>query len=180
MMLKMRLSIVLLLASTSTPAVAETPAISAVADIIDLTGKPIGRAQFRQGPHGVLIDIEASDLVPGPHGVHFHATGQCDVGTKFATAAGHMGHDSKPHGLLNSKDHHAGDLPNIIAHDDGNASAQFYTSDVRISGKANKRQMMLLDADGSSLIIHEKADDGFSQPLGGAGSRVACGTIKRP
>jgi superoxide dismutase, Cu-Zn family len=156
----------------------QAPAISAAADIIDLTGKSIGSAQFRQGPHGVLIDVQVSGITPGAHGAHFHATGQCDATTKFASAAHHMGLDAKPHGVLHPKDHHAGDLPNIIAHADGSAAAQFYTSDIRISGKASKGQMMLLDADGSSLIIHEKADDGFTQPSGGAGGRIACGTLK--
>lgn len=158
----------------------QAPAVGAVADIVDLTGKSIGSAQFREGPHGVVVDVQVSGLAPGPHGVHFHAVGQCDAMAKFASAAHHMGIEAKPHGVLNPKDHHAGDLPNIIAHTDGNASAQFYTSDIRISGKASKGQMLLLDVDGSSLIIHEKADDGFTQPSGGAGGRVACGTIKLP
>jgi superoxide dismutase, Cu-Zn family len=156
----------------------QAPAIGAVADIIDLTGKSIGSAQFRQGPHGVLIDVQVSGITPGPHGVHFHATGQCEATNKFASAAHHLGLDAKSHGLLHPKDHHAGDLPNIVAYADGSASAQFYISDIRINGKASKGQMMLLDADGSSLIIHEKADDSFTQPSGGAAGRIACGTIK--
>jgi superoxide dismutase, Cu-Zn family len=158
----------------------QAPAISAVADIIDLNGKSIGSAQFRQGPRGVVLDVNVSGLAPGPHGVHFHATGLCDARAKFASAAHHMGLDLKPHGFLHPKDHHAGDLPNIIAHADGSASAQFFTPDIRVSGKASKSQMLLLDTDGSSLIIHEKTDDGFTQPSGGAGGRVACGTIKLP
>jgi Cu-Zn family superoxide dismutase len=35
----------------------------------------------------------------------------------------------------------------------------------------------LLDADGSALVIHAKADDYASQPIGGAGDRVACAVI---
>jgi superoxide dismutase, Cu-Zn family len=169
-----------LLAGSLVPAAAEAPAVSALADVIDLTGKSIGSVEFRQGPRGVLVDVTVSGLTPGPHGIHFHAAGQCDATAKFASAAHHMGHDRKPHGVLNPKDHHAGDLPNIIAHSDGSANAQFYTSDIRISGNTSKGQMLLLDADGSSLIIHEKADDGSTQPSGGAGGRIACGTIKRP
>ena len=37
-----------------------------------------------------------------------------------------------------------------------------------------------LDADGSALVIHEKADDQKSDPAGNSGARVACGVIARP
>jgi len=32
---------------------------------------------------------------------------------------------------------------------------------------------------GTSLIIHEKADDGKTDPAGNAGARIACGVIIR-
>ena len=35
----------------------------------------------------------------------------------------------------------------------------------------------LLDADGSAVIIHELPDDHRTQPIGGAGGRIACGII---
>ena len=37
----------------------------------------------------------------------------------------------------------------------------------------------LLDADGSALVVHERADDYKSDPAGNAGSRIACGVIRR-
>ncbi len=156
----------------------QAPVASAAADIVDAAGTRIGQALFRQGPRGVLMDLSVKGLPAGPHGIHFHAGGQCDAATKFASAMHHMGLEAKPHGYLNPKGHHAGDLPNIIVASDGSAQVQFYSEDVRISGKAGKGQMLLLDTDGSSLIIHEKADDGFTQPAGGAGGRMACGVIK--
>ncbi len=33
------------------------------------------------------------------------------------------------------------------------------------------------DADGIALVIHEDRDDHLTQPIGGAGARVACGVI---
>jgi len=36
----------------------------------------------------------------------------------------------------------------------------------------------LLDEDGTALIIHENRDDHLTQPIGGAGARVACAVIK--
>ena len=43
--------------------------------------------------------------------------------------------------------------------------------------------LALCDEDGSSLVIHENAADHLTQhltqPIGGAGSRIACGIIRR-
>ena len=36
----------------------------------------------------------------------------------------------------------------------------------------------ILDDDGSAAIIHEGRDDHMSQPIGGAGGRVACAVIE--
>jgi Cu-Zn family superoxide dismutase len=36
----------------------------------------------------------------------------------------------------------------------------------------------LRDADGSALIVHANQDDHVSQPIGGAGARIACAVIK--
>jgi superoxide dismutase, Cu-Zn family len=154
------------------------PVATAVADILDLNGAVIGQASFKQGPQGVLIDVTTRGLTPGKHGLHFHAVGQCDAAGKFTSAQHHMGLDTKPHGLLNPKGHHAGDLQNLFVGADGVGVGEFYSSDVQISGKASKGKMLLLDNDGSTLIIHEKADNGFDQPSGGAGGRAACGVIR--
>jgi len=36
----------------------------------------------------------------------------------------------------------------------------------------------LFGADGTSIVIHAKADDCSSQPAGNAGDRIACAVIK--
>lgn len=38
----------------------------------------------------------------------------------------------------------------------------------------------ILAREGTSLVIHAKADDYHTQPAGGAGDRSACGEIKSP
>jgi superoxide dismutase, Cu-Zn family len=35
----------------------------------------------------------------------------------------------------------------------------------------------LLDADGSALVIHARADDYVTDPAGNAGDRLACGVV---
>ena len=58
---------------------------------------------------------------------------------------------------------------------DGTVEVELYSQLVSLTeGRAN-----LLDADGSSLIIHENPDDHTSQPIGGAGGRIACAVIAK-
>ena len=35
----------------------------------------------------------------------------------------------------------------------------------------------MLDEDGSAIVVHENADNRMTQPIGGAGGRIACGVI---
>ena len=39
-------------------------------------------------------------------------------------------------------------------------------------------EQALRDADGSALVIHASPDDHMSQPIGGAGGRIACAVIR--
>lgn len=36
----------------------------------------------------------------------------------------------------------------------------------------------MLGEEGTALVIHENPDDHMSQPIGGAGDRVACGVVQ--
>lgn len=145
------------------------------ATLINASGARVGRAVLTQGPTGLLIRIEAEGLTPGWHGVHIHATGQCDA--PFTSAGAHVNHsDTKaPHGLLNAEGPDDGDLPNIFADASGQVRAELFTSRARIAEEGPGQ--WLWDADGSALVIHANADDHASQPIGGAGDRVACGVM---
>jgi Cu-Zn family superoxide dismutase len=144
------------------------------ATLMNATGAAIGRAVLTQGPTGLLIRIEASGLTPGWHGVHIHAMGRCDA--PFTSAGGHINHDTAiPHGLLNPDGPDDGDLPNIFADADGRVNAEVFTSRARIATTGPGQ--WLWDADGSALVIHAGSDDHRTQPIGGAGGRVACGVM---
>ncbi len=148
---------------------------AATANIIGGEGTPIGSASLTPAPGGVLlrVEIEAGGLEPGWHGMHLHSVGDCsDVGT-FKLSKGHINYDEKEHGLLNPAGPDNADLPNIHAAADGSANAEMFTSRVSLEGEPS-----LLDDDGSALIIHANPDDHMTQPIGGAGGRVACGVIK--
>jgi len=144
------------------------------ANIIGVDGDSIGTATLREAPTGVLIRVEIAEegLEPGWHAIHLHSVGDCsDVGM-FKLSKGHINFDNKEHGLLNENGPDNADLPNIHADEDGAANAEFFTTLVTVSGERG-----LLDEDGSALVIHANPDDHMSQPIGGAGARVACGVI---
>ena len=79
------------------------------ATLINASGQNIGRAVLTQGPSGLLIRVEADGLTPGWHGIHIHATGECQA--PFTSAGGHINHadGAKPHGLLNAEGPDDGD-----------------------------------------------------------------------
>ena len=147
---------------------------TAVADLVDTGGAAIGKATFEQTPTGVLMYVEVTGLPPGAHGIHLHAAGSCTPDFKQAT--GHINPDKVAHGLRNPDGPDSGDLPNLYAAADGSATAEFFTTLVSVAGGD---MPALLDEDGSAVIIHEQPDDHLTQPIGGAGGRIACGVITK-
>ena len=144
--------------------------------LLNNQGQAAGHVQLKQGASGVLMIVEAEGLTTGWHGIHLHATGQCEA--PFTSAGAHINHaDPKvPHGLLNPAGPDDGDLPNIYADANGVAKAELFTSKARLIDGAPGQP--LLDADGSAIVIHANRDDHTSQPIGGAGDRVACAVIE--
>jgi len=135
-----------------------------------------GSAVLREGPQGVVVELELSGVSPGWHGVHFHEKADCSD-PKFQKSGGHINHATakRPHGLLNPEGPDFGDLPNVHAGADGVVKARLYTQLVSVGGAGGRPA--LTDADGSAIVVHAKADDYVTQPIGGAGDRIACGTI---
>lgn len=144
------------------------------ATILGEGGVEIGHARFEQGPTGVLIRMEigAGGLTPGWHGLHLHEIGDCsDVGA-YKLSGGHHGKEEGAHGLMNPDlGPEPGDLPNAWAAADGSVGYEAFTLLTELAPA--------LDADGLSIIVHASEDDHRSQPIGGAGARVACGVIQR-
>jgi Cu-Zn family superoxide dismutase len=141
------------------------------AQMLDNKGKAIGMAKITGGAQGTVIRLTLGpgSLTPGWHGIHLHATGDCSDHDKFLASKGHVNHSAKKHGLLNAEGPDDGDLPNVHAAADGSVNAEVSTATLIAA---------LKDADGSALVIHAGPDDHTSQPIGGAGARVACGVIK--
>jgi len=145
-------------------------------DVVGAKGDKIGSIKINQGPHGsaVRIALGKGALTPGWHGVHIHEHGDCSDHGKFTASKGHVNPEGKEHGFLNPKGPHPSDLPNLHAHADGSAEAEVLVYGVSLSGG----KLDLEDEDGSAIIIHAGPDDHTTQPIGGAGARVACALIK--
>lgn len=148
---------------------------SAQASLINNDGDEIGIATFTQGTQGVVIRIKAENMPEGVHGMHFHKVGDCSDHAGFKNAKGHISPHGKPHGFLNAEGPHEGNLPNLIVPENGKVHIELYSEMVSVKGHGGKPT--LLDADGSTLMIHINEDDHKTQPIGGAGARIACGVV---
>ena len=164
-----------LAACLAMPAIGDTlgSATAAKAVLIGSAGEAVGEVRLEQAPRGVILQVQAAGLPPGPHGIHLHANGSCEP--DFKAAKGHVNPGGIAHGLRHPDGPDAGDLPNLFVAADGSAQAEFYTTRVTIA--PDGQQPALLDADGAAVIIHADADDHRTQPIGGAGGRIACGVI---
>lgn len=140
-------------------------------EIVGNSGAVIGELRMVEGPHGILgeVTLMAGAVAPGWHGLHLHQVADCsDIGS-FTNSGGHVGKVEGGHGLLNPVGPEAGDLVNLHAGADGSAKMEFFTDLVSLDE--------LRDSDGSAMILHAGRDDHLSQPIGGAGARIACAII---
>lgn len=143
-------------------------------DLIGTSGEKIGNLALTETETGVLVIVTASGIAPGEHGIHLHHTGSC-VTPDFKSAGGHINPMKKPHGLNNPDGPDNADMPNAIADAGGDVSYSYENARVSLQGAAHRPG--LLDDNGSALVIHKNPDDGITQPIGGAGPRIACAEI---
>ena len=135
-------------------------------------GRPVGTVTLSEDANGVTLKVDASAIPAGTRGVHLHEKGLCE-GPKFESAGAHWNPTSKSHGRDNPMGAHLGDLANFEIGAAGTATTTFLVGGVTMSGAANA----LIDADGTSLVVHAKADDYKTDPSGNSGDRVACAVI---
>jgi superoxide dismutase, Cu-Zn family len=163
------------------PTIAAAQAATSTAGTVLHTaaGDEVGRATFTADADHVVVDVSASGLTPGFHGFHVHSVGQC-VAPDFTSAGGHfntmdMANMTQPM--------HSGDLPSLLANQDGTAQMRTVTDRFSIDD--------LLAGSGTALIIHAGSDnfaniparyapapDAMTLATGDAGARFACGVIQ--
>lgn len=137
------------------------------ADFINNSGEKLGEVIVAMGPKGALLRVDLSGLTHGFHGIHLHMVGNCsDHDAGFKASGSHLNPNNNDHGLMNEEGYEMADLPNVYAHHSGHARAELF-----IGGLT---EALALDADGFAIVVHENEDDHMTQPIGGAGARVAC------
>lgn len=122
-----------------------------------------GQVKFYQKKNCVFVSANIQGLPEtdsGFFGFHIHEGENCE-GTAFSNTGNHYDPKQQPH------PQHAGDLPPLLRCN-GIAYQIFATDRFRVS-----------DIIGKTVVIHNMPDDFTSQPSGNAGTKIACGTIRR-
>lgn len=143
-------------------------------------GPKFGTIQATDSDNGLVLHLDLSaELSPGPHGFHVHENPSCEAAragdepnVAGAAAGGHYdpGNTGKHRGPSGTG--HLGDLPVIYVDIDEDGARP-----VRRPMVAPR--LSVADIRGRSLVIHQNGDNyrDDPQPLGGGGSRVACGVV---
>ncbi|NVD44660.1 superoxide dismutase family protein [Qipengyuania atrilutea] len=142
--------------------------------IMSSTGAQLGTATLLENGNSLSVSVEVAGLPPGSHGFHLHTTGRCEA-PDFQSAGGHLNPANKSHGIYSPNGAHLGDLPNLQVSDNGTAAQTF-----SLVGNNVNSEAAIFDADGTAVMIHAGADDYRTDPAGDAGSRIACGVLRRP
>lgn len=140
----------------------------AIAVLHSASGSQVaGTVTFTKTGDTVQVTADITGLTPGKHAFHIHEFGDCSA-PDAASAGTHFNPTKKPHGAPDATEHHVGDMGNLEADSSGKAHLELKSNMLKFSGETS-----IL---GRSVIVHEKVDD-WSQPVGNAGGRVACGVI---
>lgn len=131
-----------------------------------------GTVTFEQMDDEVKMKADFSGLKEGEHAIHIHENADCSS-EDGKSAGGHWNPTDMPHGKWGAEEgYHTGDIGNMTADADGNATMEFTTDEWCIGCDDGKKNII-----GHGVIVHDGADDFTSQPSGDAGSRVSCGEI---
>ncbi len=165
----MRLALLAATLLAAAPALADTATgIRFAGELVDRDGANAGSVSIFATESGVVrVNVSATGLAPGGHGIHVHETGLCEG--DFTSAGGHLA-GGMEHGLVEGGPH-PGDLPNGFVEEDGALNYEAFNERLVLDA-------MLGDDDGAALIIHSEPDDYESQPSGDAGDRVLCAVLE--
>lgn len=194
--------------------------VLAEAELADQAGTPIGTVTVSEAGEGVVeLHAEITDMEPGFRGLSIHETGLCEIQSAdeygqvgdFFSAGPHLaGEPEEESGVAEGEEapedletdpelppdvepeeqaevfhpDHAGALPNLLITEEGTGSLTV------VSDRLDED--LLLDDDGSAVIVHAQADNAGNVPdryapegpdyetltTGDAGGRAACGVFE--
>lgn len=139
---------------------------STVTSTVYLTnGTRIGSIVFEDSPYGVVIKPQLTGLPQGIHGFHIHQHPDC--GDHAMNAGSHLDPAATNMHQGPYKQGHLGDLPVLVVDTKGTANIPTLAP-----------RLLTKDIQGHSVMVHEGGDN-YSDipPLGGGGTRIACGKI---
>ena len=175
----MVLGILVLLAVLPDRTTGTAAELTAVAAMVSPSGDPMGNVMFRQYDDTVLVAADVEGLTPGGHAVAVHSVGSCTP--DFQAAGGHFEPEQNSRGFIHRNwqretvhGDHGGDLPNIYAHPDGSARADFVSDGFTLKLDQNHS---LFDEDGSAIVIYQEPQT-YGDIEIGESIRVACGVIQ--
>ena len=147
--------------------------VVATADLMRGNGARVGTVELMREGGELVVVGSLSNLPAGPHGFHLHTTGRCDA-PDFQSAGGHLNPYDRAHGKLAPQGKHLGDLDNITVPASGMVTVrQSVGSDTAMD------LARIFDTDGTAVMVHSGPDDYRTDPAGDAGSRIACGVMRR-
>jgi Cu-Zn family superoxide dismutase len=131
-------------------------------------GDATGHVTFTKVEDGVRVQGEFEGLDEGKHGFHIHQYGDCRA-ADGTSAGGHYNPADNPHAGPDAESRHVGDMGNLEADADGNATINYVDDTITLNGPESIM--------GHGVIIHGGEDDLESQPTGAAGPRMGCGVV---
>lgn len=166
--------------------------LTAELNLADGTTVANAEIAFSDGYATITVETTASGgLAPGFHGMHIHSVGKCEANSVAPTGGAPANFNSAGgHFQVSGRSGHpaSGDLSSLQVREDG--SAKLTTTTDAFTAED------LMNGAGTSIIIHEKADNFANIPperyqqvngapppdqttlaTGDAGARVACGVI---
>jgi Cu-Zn family superoxide dismutase len=162
-------------AQLANPAPSQSPSNEVKVKLVNSGGQPAGTVTFKLVKKGVKVTVKLENMPFGEHGVHIHQNAVCDA-PDFKAAGPHLNPMGKHHGFDNPDGHHAGDLPgNVSVGENHRGEASFLLTDVSMD--PNLPNSIFANG-GTSVVVHEHADDGKSDPSGNSGNRIACGVVR--
>ena len=128
-------------------------------------GSAMGHISFEVHDADITMAGAFNGLTPGAHAFYIHTKGDC--GKKGTLVGKHLDPTKAKHGAPSASNRHAGDLGDIVADADGNATFQMTTNSVVL--EAGRADSILQRA----IVIHARKDD----KKGSGGAVIACGVI---